>query len=137
MKTKTTTRKKATKGHEHTVAKSMPPRRAAKNRPEEPTVELLIDAKGIHSLTAGARPAKGTKDTAAKPKPVETAPEPADDAGELVVFAFRLSRAERDLIHASAGSAKASKFVRTLAVAAARGDGPAVLGILDTIQTKQ
>jgi hypothetical protein len=127
MKTKTTTKKKATKGREQAVAKSMPPRRAAKNRPEEPTVELLIDAKGIHSLTAGAKPA-------AKAKPAEAVPEPADDAEKLVVFAFRLTRAERDVIHAAAGSAKASKFVRTLAVAAARGDGPAVLGILDTIQ---
>ena len=103
---------------------------AAGHKAAEPTVELLIDAKGIHSLTAGARPA-------AKPKQTETGPEPVDDAEEPVVFAFRLSRAERDLIHAAAGSAKASRFVRTLAVAAARGDGPAVLGILDTIQAKQ
>jgi hypothetical protein len=111
---------------------------AAANKTAEATVELLIDAKGIHSLTAGARPAaKATKDTAPKPKQAETVAEPPDDAEELVVFAFRLSRAERDLIHAAAGSAKASKFVRTLAVAAARGDGPAVLGILDSIQAKQ
>jgi hypothetical protein len=103
---------------------------AAAKKTTEATVELLIDAKGIHSLTAGARPA-------AKAKPAEVAPEPADDAGELVVFAFRLTRAERDVIHSAAGSAKASKFVRTLAVAAARGDGPAVLGILDTLQAKQ
>jgi hypothetical protein len=136
MKTKTTPRKKATKGREHTVAKSMPPRRAAKNRPEEPTVELLIDAKGIHSLTAGARPAKGTKATPTAPAQAEVTQQP-DDSGDLVVFAFRLSRAERDLIHEAAGSAKASRFVRTLAVAAARGDGPAVLGILDSIQAKQ
>jgi hypothetical protein len=110
---------------------------AAADKTAEATVELLIDAKGIHSLTPGARPAKGTEGTDAKPNPAEAVPGPVDDAEELVVFAFRLSRAERDLIHAAAGSAKASKFVRTLAVAAARGDGPAVLGILDTISAKQ
>lgn len=108
-------------------------RPAATGETAEPTVELLIDAKGIHSLTGRA---KGTKATPIAAAPVEVAPQP-DDAEELVVFAFRLSRAERDLIHAAAGSAKASKFVRTLAVAAARGDGPAVLGILDTISAKQ
>jgi hypothetical protein len=110
---------------------------AAANKAAEPTVELLIDQTGIHRLTAGARPAaKGPKDTAAKPAQTDVAPQP-DDSGDLVVFAFRLSRAERDIIHAAAGSAKASKFVRTLAVAAARGDGPTVLGILDTISAKQ
>jgi hypothetical protein len=109
---------------------------AAAKKATEPTVELLIDAKGIHSLIAGARPAKGTKATPTAPAQAEVAQQP-DDAEELVVFAFRLSRAERDLIHAAAGSAKASRFVRTLAVAAARGDGPAVLGILDTLQAKQ
>ena len=100
-------------------------------------LELLVDAKGIHSLTAGARPAaKTVMASPARPAQTEVTQQP-DDSGDLVVFAFRLSRAERDLIHAAAGSAKASRFVRTLAVAAARGDGPAVLGILDTIQAKQ
>jgi hypothetical protein len=110
---------------------------AGANKTAEATVELLIDAKGIHSLTAGARPAaKGTKATPTAPAQPEVAQQP-DDADELVVFAFRLSRTERDLIHEAAGSAKASRFVRTLAVSAARGDGPAVLGILDTISAKQ
>jgi hypothetical protein len=152
MKAKTT-QKKAAKGREHTIAKSMPPRRERKaeriasaddldaqrvrnagTTTAEPPVELLIDAKGIHSLTAGARPAaKGTKGSAPKPKPAEVVPEAPDDAEELVVFAFRLTRAERDLIHAAAGPAKASSFVKTLAVAAAKGDAPTVMGILDTI----
>ena len=77
-----------------------------------------------------------TPETPPAPSTPDEIPTPPDDSQELVVFAFRLSRAERDLIHAAAGSAKASKFVRTLAVAAAQGDGPAVLGILDTLQTK-
>jgi hypothetical protein len=51
----------------------------------------------------------------------EVAPN-ATDAEELVVFAFRLTRADRDAIHAAAGPAKASRFVKTLAIAAATGD---------------
>lgn len=50
--------------------------------------------------------------------------------GDLVVFAFRLTPAERDLIHKAAGPAKASKYVRTLAVAAANGDEELVLKLL-------
>ena len=57
-------------------------------------------------------------------------PVQADDSQELVVFAFRLTRAERDLIHTSAGSGKASSFVRGLAVAAAKGDIKAVREIV-------
>jgi hypothetical protein len=49
---------------------------------------------------------------------------------ELVVFAFRLTPKERDLIHKAAGPAKASRYVRTLAVAAANGDETLVLQLL-------
>ena len=49
---------------------------------------------------------------------------------DLVVFAFRLTPKERDLIHKAAGPAKASKYVRTLAVAAANGDEALVLKLL-------
>ena len=48
-----------------------------------------------------------------KPKKEKTPKEP------LVVFAFRLSEADRDLIHKAAGPAKATKFVRAAALAAA------------------
>ena len=61
----------------------------------------------------------------------QTPPQPRDDSQEMVVFAFRLTRAERDLIHEAAGSAKASRFVRTLALAAARGDKAATLAALN------
>jgi hypothetical protein len=103
------------------------PRKASRIA-DEPTVELLIDREGIHNLT-------DHPSAPAAPAQPEAAP-PGDDSEELVVFAFRLSRAERDLIHAAAGSAKASRFVRTLAVAAARGDGPTMLGILDAVQAR-
>jgi hypothetical protein len=58
--------------------------------------------------------------------PVEKSTETED----LVVFAFRLTAAERDLIHKAAGPAKASRYVRTLAVAAANGDEALVLKLL-------
>jgi hypothetical protein len=69
------------------------------------------------------------KATESKPAPkAEPDPTPAEDTEELVVFAFRLTRPERDAIHEAAGSGKASRFVKTLAVAAATGD-------IDTIHT--
>lgn len=49
---------------------------------------------------------------------------------ELCVFAFRLTTEERDAIHKAAGPAKASKFARTLLVAAARNDSGAVKAIM-------
>jgi hypothetical protein len=45
---------------------------------------------------------------------------------ELCVFAFRLTEEERNPIHKAAGPAKASKFARTLLVAAARNDEAAI-----------
>jgi hypothetical protein len=55
---------------------------------------------------------------------------------DLCVFAFRLTEAERDAIHAAAGPAKASKFARTLLVAAARNDEAAMKAIMKAAQTK-
>jgi hypothetical protein len=72
---------------------------------------------------------------AAKEKPPQ-APAQADDSQELVVFAFRLTRAERDLIHQAAGSAKASKMARSLLVAAAQRDEAAVKTILEGIHSE-
>jgi hypothetical protein len=51
-----------------------------------------------------------------KPKKEKAPKEPQ------VVFAFRLSEADRDLIHKAAGPAKATKFVRAAALAAAKAD---------------
>lgn len=41
---------------------------------------------------------------------------------DLVVFAFRLTPAERDAIHKTAGPAKASRFIRQVAAAFANED---------------
>ena len=45
--------------------------------------------------------------------------EPKVNRADLVVFAFRLPKADRDLIHKAAGPAGASKFVLGAALAAA------------------
>jgi hypothetical protein len=63
-------------------------------------------------------------------------PETRAPREELCVFAFRLTPAERDAIHKAAGPAKASKFVRTLAVAAARNDETTVRAIMKEVQAE-
>ena len=97
--------------------------------PEQDRQETPVAAKGREHAIAKSMPRR------TKPTEAATPDAPTDD-GELVVFAFRLSRAERDLIHAAAGSAKASKFVRGLAIAAARGDVPATREIVDSVLAK-
>ncbi len=75
--------------------------------------------------------AESTSKKAPKSKTSE-APQPApiEKDNDLVVFAFRLTPAERELIHRAAGPSKASRFVRALAVAAAGGDEEAVMKLL-------
>jgi hypothetical protein len=65
-----------------------------------------------------------------QPTPKENAPRE-----DLCVFAFRLAEEERDTIHKAAGPAKASKFARTLLVAAARNDEAAVKAIMKAAKT--
>jgi len=61
-----------------------------------------------------------------KPKKEKAPKEPQ------VVFAFRLTEAQRDQIHKAAGPGKATKFVRSAALAAASGDRPAFEELLAT-----
>jgi hypothetical protein len=100
MATKTATKKAVAKKQAATTSNGKPgtPKKVADSKPPEP----------------GTAP------------PNEAAAKQPDDSKDLVVFAFRLTRAERDLIHAAAGSAKASRFVRGLALAAAQGDVKAI-----------
>ncbi|MBD3336435.1 MAG: hypothetical protein GF355_13050 [Candidatus Eisenbacteria bacterium] len=72
--------------------------------------------------------AQGKADQAPAPDP-ET--KTTNGTDELVVFAFRLLRSERDLIHQVAGSAKASRFVKGVTLAAARGDLDTVKAIVE------
>ncbi len=53
------------------------------------------------------------------------AKEPRKAKMPQVVFAFRLTEVDRDLIHKAAGAAKATQFVRSAALAAANGDSKA------------
>jgi len=78
-------------------------------------------------------PAKAARAEEPHPKVAKGSKEKSEiqkNRENLVVFAFRLTEAERNLIHKAAGPAKASRYVRTLAVAAARGDETAVKEIL-------
>lgn len=82
--------------------------------------------------------AKGTKVTNAQRAAAATIDHDFPEKTEreaLCVFAFRLTTEERDAIHKAAGPAKASKFARTLLVAAARSDEAGIKAILKGIQT--
>ena len=54
---------------------------------------------------------------------------------DLVVFAIRLTEPERQLIHRASGPGKASRFVRAVAIAAAKGDETTIRQILKERQT--
>ena len=69
-----------------------------------------------------------TAKSAKKEAPKKTAAKAPKE--ELVVFAFRLTEAERDAIHKTAGPAKASRFVRQVAAAFAREDDAAFRAVL-------
>ena len=56
---------------------------------------------------------------------------------DLVVFAFRLKKEERDAIHKAAGPAGASRFVRALAVAAAAQDETSVRRLIKEIHAER
>ena len=66
-----------------------------------------------------------TKKTATKKKSAKAAPKE-----DLCVFAFRLTEAERDAVHRTAGPAKASRFVRQVAAAFAAEDEAAFRAVL-------
>ena len=79
----------------------------------------MATTKGKATKTKGTKTAKGTKPKTEKPT-----------KEELVVFAFRLAPAERDAIHKTAGPARASKFVRRVAVAFANEDEAAFRAVM-------
>ena len=68
------------------------------------------------------------------PAPAAKARKAKEQREDLVVFAFRLTEAEREAIHKAAGPAKASKFVRALTRAAAQRDLDAVTQIVNAIE---
>ena len=68
-----------------------------------------------------------SKKTAAAKKTAPKAGKPKED---LVVFAFRLAKAERDAIHKTAGPRNATQFVRRVAVAFANENESAFKAVL-------
>jgi hypothetical protein len=71
---------------------------------------------------ARTKKAAPVKATAKAEAPAEKPARKKEEVVNPVVFAFRLSAADRDRIHDAAGPAKATKFVRGAALAAATGD---------------
>jgi hypothetical protein len=74
-----------------------------------------------------------TEKAAKKSKPKE--PKPKKEKAPQVVFAFRLSEADRTLIHKAAGPAGATRFVRGAALAAANADRKAFDTLVEQART--
>ena len=99
---------------------------------EEAPPDTLRIALGVEALAPAAKEdrtmdpttekstKKNTK-TSAKPTTPKRKKEKAPKEPQ-VVFAFRLSEVDRTLIHKAAGPAKATRFVRSAALAAASAD---------------
>ncbi len=87
------------------------------------TTSKTAKGKGAKADAIAQDPKPGTSaKTARQPKPKkEKAPKEPQ-----VVFAFRLTEAQRDAIHKAAGPGKASQFVLSAALALAKGDGEAL-----------
>jgi hypothetical protein len=93
-----------------------------KTTKKEPTVKTEVPGK-----TKKAAKVKASKEP--KPKKEKAPKEP------MVVFAFRLTDEQRDRIHKAAGPGKATRFVRSAALAAASGDRPAFEELLTAAKT--
>ena len=128
MTSKTAEKKGAKQAAKTDGSKSVPKTKAT---PDKATT--TTKATPTPQADGGPASKKPTEPTAPA-TPRDDAQTQPDDTQEVVVFAFRLTRAERNLIHEAAGSAKASKFVRGIALAAARGDAKAVKETMETIQ---
>ena len=76
---------------------------------------------------AASKKKASTRKTAAKKSASKKATKPKED---LVVFAFRLTEAERNAIHKTAGPRNATQFVRRVATAFANEDEAAFKAVL-------
>ena len=115
------------KAPEETSAVAPPPKtEPAETKPAAPKTPRLSP-----SLKAQADRLIAARDK--KKAPLGADRNPREPEEDLVVFAFRLSAEERELIHKAAGPAKASRFVRTLVVAAAKRDEAVVRELLATV----
>jgi len=94
---------------------------ATEDQAMEPSTSKAPKSESSATPTPGKNPkaekkAKTKVVKEPKPKKEKVPKEPQ------VVFAFRLTEAQRDAIHKAAGPGKATRFVRTAAIAAASGD---------------
>ncbi len=96
---------------------------------ETTTTESPTKARPTGKVAKAPKKAKAAKGP--KPKKEKTPKKP------VVVFAFRLSEADRDLIHKAAGPAKATKFVRSAALAAANADLKAFEALVSQAKANQ
>jgi hypothetical protein len=88
-------------------------------------------------LTADPKTAARTIDARTVPKHApKPKREPKERQEDMVVFAFRLSPEEREVIHKAAGPARASKFVRAVAIAAACANRKAIDLLLDQVKER-
>ena len=103
----------------------------------EPTSTSKTEPEPTSSKTS--KPVKASK-PAKKQRPAKAAAskkekEPREKVENPVVFAFRLSEADRTRIHSAAGPASATKFVRASALAAANGDTEAFEALCNQART--
>ena len=95
----------------------------------EPTTSKTSTTEAEATSGKASKPVKAPK-TGKKAKAPKAAAQkkekaPREKVENPVVFAFRLSEADRSRIHDAAGPAGATKFVRSAALAAATGDAKA------------
>jgi hypothetical protein len=105
----------------------------------EKPVAVIISGDGPAPATTEAKPAEKTPQAPKKAKSPtpDVGPQQPNDSQDQVVFAFRLTRAERDELHAAVGSGKASRFVKAITLAAARGDMKAVQELIDEVNASR
>jgi len=110
---------------------------AEKQTQKKQAADQADEATVAQKKTKGANPTppKATRKTADLPRPEPPTTATPDDSPAIVVFAFRMTRAERDELHAATGSAKASRFVKAIVLAGARGDMKAVQEVVDELHT--
>lgn len=98
------------------------------------TEENMDDGTSKKAEAAEA-PAKTKGKKAKAPRKTKVTKEPTPKRQKVenpVVFAFRLSEADRTRIHEAAGSAKASSFVLAATMAAVEGDVEAFKRVVET-----
>jgi hypothetical protein len=117
---------------------------ATEDQPMEPTTSKTkktemaaapaTSSKGLKPETKKAKAAKEPKQKKASAAKEATPKKEKASKEPQVVFAFRLTEAQRDQIHKAAGPGKATRFVLAAALAAASGDRAAFEELLKSSQ---